>query len=109
MSYRTFRLVRVLELVPVSAATDTIFRVEIFTSAELPAVYRCRIWSYRIYAATLALPSPPLVSHDTQSYEVSSLVRDPELIFGMEARDEDEFVSRVLAEIDHVANEAAHK
>jgi hypothetical protein len=99
MAHQTFKLISTYDLVADSNQTDRMFRIEVLQAVEVSSLYRCRIWGYRHYAVELALPKPPLMSHDLLPYEVTSMVNDLELISGLTASSEAEVLARAKAEI----------
>lgn len=94
MANQTFKLISTFDLVPESQQVEHLFRIELFVCVEHPETYRCRIWAFRHYAVELALPQPPLVSHDLLPLEVTYLIDDRELITGMKATAEAEILAR---------------
>ena len=100
MTHQTFKLISTYDLVPVSQQVDHLFRIELFRNIEHEDIYRCRIWAYRHYAIQLALPEPPLVSHDTLPQEVTYLIDDLELITGVKAESEGMVLSRANVAVD---------
>ena len=94
MMYQTFKLISTYDRVSESKQVDQLFRIEIFQCLERNDTYRCRIWAYRHYAIQLALPQPPLVSHDVLPHEVTYLIDDLELITGVNATTESQILAR---------------
>lgn len=100
MAHHTFKLISTYDQVPVSQQVDHLFRIELFRSIEHDDIYRCRIWQYRYYAIQLALPKPPLVSHDLLPQEVTYLIDDLDLITGIKAASEALVLSRANIAIE---------
>lgn len=94
MTHQTFKLISTYDRVPESQQVDHLFRIELFRCLEHVDTYRCRIWAYRYYAIQLALPQPPLVSHDLLPHEVTYLIDDLELITGVKGVSEEQVLAR---------------
>jgi hypothetical protein len=99
MAHQTFKLISSYDLVPDSQQTEDLFRIEIFQSLEQDTTYRCRIWAYRNYAIQLALPQPPLISHDLLPHEVTYMIDDLELITGITGNSESQILARANAAV----------
>lgn len=100
MISQTFKLIATYDIVPESQKVEGLFRVELFQSIDIVELHRVRIWAYRYYSVQLAIPKPPLVSHDLFPQEVTYFMDDEELITGIKCSSEEELIGRAKAAIE---------